>query len=274
MGLVLLGGVLIYWGGMILNDVFDYSVDVQQRPERPLPSGRITRTAAAAAGWGCLVVGGLVAAASGYVPDAHHAATWLPAAVAAALVVAVVLYDGPLKRTALAPLVMGSCRSLSFLLGASAVTVPAPEGWWFPKHILAIALGFGLYIMGLTSIGRREAEGGNQVQINTGTMLTIIGLLVLAFAPSIHEGPAAWMADPKRVFPLAIALVAYRVVISAIRTANDPVPAKIQATVRGGIMAIIPLAACFAVLGSGWWGVGVFLLVIPAYGLAGRFRVT
>ncbi|MCO6457924.1 MAG: UbiA family prenyltransferase, partial [Pirellulaceae bacterium] len=32
---------LLYLAGMVLNDVFDIEVDRRERPERPLPSGRI-----------------------------------------------------------------------------------------------------------------------------------------------------------------------------------------------------------------------------------------
>ena len=42
---LLLGSALMYTAGMVLNDVFDIEVDRVERPERPLPSGRI------AVGW-------------------------------------------------------------------------------------------------------------------------------------------------------------------------------------------------------------------------------
>ena len=32
-----------YTAGMILNDLLDYEVDVRERPERPLPSGAVSR---------------------------------------------------------------------------------------------------------------------------------------------------------------------------------------------------------------------------------------
>ena len=44
---------LLYLSGMILNDVFDAEVDAKERPERPIPSGRITHRAAAAMIQGC-----------------------------------------------------------------------------------------------------------------------------------------------------------------------------------------------------------------------------
>ena len=38
---VLLAGVALYWGGMILNDVFDVQQDIEERPSRPIPAGHI-----------------------------------------------------------------------------------------------------------------------------------------------------------------------------------------------------------------------------------------
>ena len=42
----------LYAAGMVLNDAFDAELDARERPERPIPSGRIARRAAFAAGWG------------------------------------------------------------------------------------------------------------------------------------------------------------------------------------------------------------------------------
>jgi 4-hydroxybenzoate polyprenyltransferase len=265
---------LIYWSGMILNDVFDFEIDQKERPSRPIPSGRISLARARSVGWCCLLGGGLIAASSGYLPGDPFKTTWLPTLIASALVCAVVLYDGPLKRTPLAPLVMGSCRSLSFLLGAS--TVIDPDQWpiLFPKFIWTVALGFGLYIMGLTSVGRREAVGGGGAHVNVGALIVIIGLLVLAFAPTVNGGELAIKNIAGGVFPFAVLLISFRVVSSVIRAAMDPSPGKIQWAVRGGILALIPLAACFAVLGAGGWGIAVFAMVLPAYGLARGYRVT
>jgi len=38
---LLVASSLLYTAGMVLNDVFDYEVDRQERPQRPLPSGQI-----------------------------------------------------------------------------------------------------------------------------------------------------------------------------------------------------------------------------------------
>src|ERR1700730_13338159 len=40
--------VLFYTAGMYLNDLLDYAVDCRERPERPLPAGIVSRSAAVA----------------------------------------------------------------------------------------------------------------------------------------------------------------------------------------------------------------------------------
>src|SRR5262245_27933466 len=50
---------LLYLSGMVLNDVFDADVDANERPDRPIPSGRITKLAAAACGLALLSSGAI-----------------------------------------------------------------------------------------------------------------------------------------------------------------------------------------------------------------------
>src|SRR5262245_14565434 len=51
----------LYLSGMVLNDVFDVDIDAREQPERPIPSGRVSRATAKSAGWGLLATGLLVA---------------------------------------------------------------------------------------------------------------------------------------------------------------------------------------------------------------------
>ena len=55
--LLVAASCLLYLSGMVLNDVFDAEVDARERPERPIPSGRISLNAAAAVGWAMLATG-------------------------------------------------------------------------------------------------------------------------------------------------------------------------------------------------------------------------
>lgn len=274
LGLIVLAGVALYWAGMILNDVFDVDRDRDERPTRPIPAGLIPLGRAAAAGWGLLAVGVLLAAICGGLSDGSGV-NWLPAAVALLLAIAIVAYDGPLKQTPLAPAAMGLCRVLSFLLGAAPAVAVADGGPLFPSYLLCIAAGFGVYIMGVTSMGRHEARGGQSPTLYFGLAMIVVGSAALALAPRLADGRVGWHVSPLNVFPIMIGVIAFPVALRGARAIVDPSPAKIQSTIRVGVLTIIPLAASFALLGAGaTWGVAVLSLMIPAVFLARTFRVT
>ncbi len=94
---LLLASACAYAGGMALNDACDAPLDARERPERPIPSGRISR--ASAFGVAAVLLGLSVglAATSGLRPF-----------VASLLLVgAIVFYDAVAKGTAAGPPVMG-----------------------------------------------------------------------------------------------------------------------------------------------------------------------
>src|SRR5215210_7748613 len=87
----------IYAAGIALNDVFDYDIDLIERPDRPLPSGRVSRRLAAGLGGGLLVLGLVLAGLSG---------SAISLIVAGLLAGCVVTYDAGAKRTVLGPALM------------------------------------------------------------------------------------------------------------------------------------------------------------------------
>lgn len=284
---IVIAGVALYWAGMILNDVFDVEQDKAERSKRPLASGAISIGNAKTAGWSLMILGVLVAAASGYLPGGSLAdaggdggltypVTWFPAAVALCLAITIVAYNGPLKRTPAAPMAMGGCRVLSFLLGASplfALTIGEPP---FPRYLVGIALAFGVYIMGLTTMARREAVGGSSHHLPIGLIVTTLGCSMLAFAPQLALArDMGWTVSTTDTFPLIIGMISLPVVVRAVRAVRSPTPANIQMAIRVGILSIIPLAAAYAFLGAGsGWALAIFALVIPSLFLATRLRVT
>ena len=100
---------LFYIGGMFLNDAFDADIDARTRPERPLPAGDVTR--------GEVFAGGAVLVAAGMLSLPAEPTTML---LGAALAAAIVFYDFRHKANALAPLVMGACRGLVYLIAGAA----------------------------------------------------------------------------------------------------------------------------------------------------------
>ena len=134
---------LFYTAGMILNDVADLEVDRRERPERPLPSGAVGRTAALAAFGGLTGAGLAILAATGAEP--------LLAGVG--LVALIVLYDLWHKGNALSPVLMAGCRALVYVIAALAVADSLPAELWGAAALLLV------YVIGLTQVAKAESGG-------------------------------------------------------------------------------------------------------------------
>lgn len=175
-GLVLLAMTLFYVGGMYLNDAFDAKIDAAERPERPIPSGRVRRSTVFSAGFGMLFVGvGLL----GWVGFGVSGGTGLaPVLSGAALAGAIVVYDMFHKQNPVSPLVMGVCRMLVYVTAALALTGTAAA----PVIIGAVLLL--AYLIGLTYTAKQE---------NLGRVETLWPLGFLA-APVLYGGYAILMS--------------------------------------------------------------------------------
>jgi 4-hydroxybenzoate polyprenyltransferase len=188
----------LYAAGMVLNDAFDAELDARERPERPIPSGRIRRSTALRVGWlflaGGVALSYVAAAASGQ---------FAPFVVAGCLALTIVMYDGGLKRTAAGPAAMGWCRTLNVLLGASAAANLADQ-WdaWF------YAAGVGAYTVVLTVLARRETGGSVEQSFRTRALVTkmILGFIVLdACAATVAAGWLSGVAVLALLIPSLLA---------------------------------------------------------------------
>ena len=252
LGWLLVATTGLYGGGIVLNDVFDAELDMQERPERPIPSDRASRRGAAGFG-GLLLAGGIAAASS--VSVASSALAVLVAAGA-------VLYDARAKHhTVSGPLVMGACRGGNLLLGVSAIPATMLASWYLV--LLPIA-----YIAAITAISQGEVHGGTS---RTGH--AALGLVVAVIASLLVLGGRAdyrvWHALP---FVLVLAV---QVVPPFVRAARTPSPEFIQSAVKVGVVALIPLNAALAAGFGGWvYGALVLLLLPLSVGLGRVFAVT
>ena len=181
--------VCLYAGGVVLNDFFDRELDAIERPERPIPSGRVRAAAAATLGAVLLAIG--VGAAAAATPAAGM--------VAVAIAALVVLYDARTKRSAIAgPINMGLCRGFNLLLGVAAVPAALGGGW--PVALIAV-----VYITAVTIVSRGEVHGGK----NAGATFALISLCAVVVALALLGRRAAGF---ERLAGMALlALLAYRV---------------------------------------------------------------
>ena len=280
LGLVLASGVALYWAGMILNDLWDQAEDARDRPSRPIPSGQISAQQARTAGFGLLLAGVLLAAFAGWVQRDADAFAWLPAIIAVCLALCIVLYDGPLKSTLLAPATMGLCRMLCFLLGASAaVAIPLDAAWqfslWFPPQVLVVAVGMGVYVMGITQVSLTETTGGPRSDLIIGVGLMLLGSVCLALSIQFAPQDKVWVLDPGQRFPLLIGMIVVSLLVRGVRVISDPQIPQIQQLIRLGLLTLIPFSAAFALVGAGpAAGMAVFAGVIPALWMSRRVQIT
>ena len=243
---------LLYSAGMALNDFFDHRIDRIERPDRPIPSGRIRISQAFCLGTGLLVSGGAMAAASG--PAG--------AGIGLMLVAFILLYDGKTKAFPwLGPANMAGCRYFNLMLGLSI----APR---FPGLILIPAVT-GIYIFGVTVLSRQEAAK----KVHTPAVLVAAGciagaclLMGLFFKTGILPGWAALVLG----VPWGLCLTG--TVLVLLRKAS---PAAVQKTVKRLLLNLVVLDGILvAAAGPVWEAALVWVLLIPASVVARRFYVT
>jgi 4-hydroxybenzoate polyprenyltransferase len=254
---------LLYLSGMVLNDVFDAAVDAVERPERPIPSGRISLRAATIVGWSMLFAGVALAWLVTF-----HANDWRPGVIASLLAAVILLYDGALKRSRFAPLLMGECRFLNVLLGMSLFLIP-----WGGSELL-IAGGIGTYILGVTIFARTDARRSARRRLVIGFAVLSSGVVLLAFLPLLtgYRPPLEISSSGWFLLWVAIGLIITRRCILAI---FDPSPTRVQAAVRHCVQSLIVLDAALCVGYAGTnWGFVVLMFLVPTYVLTQWLNAT
>lgn len=265
---LLISSGLLYTAGMVLNDVYDVDIDSQERPDRPIPSGRIALAKARSIGFGMLISGVGFAWLAGFVQPVEKALVWRGGAVALALAVCVVLYDGVLKRTAAAPMVMGLCRLFNVLLGMS-IAAPYVDGWnlaGFGQHHLFAAAGIGVYIAGVTLFARTEARQSARWMLIAGLIVQIAGFGLLGMIyRSMPAGVVVSMRET--TWYLLLGMLAFTIMRRATMAISDPSPSQVQMAVKHSILSLIVLDAAVVLVVNPpqhwYYAVAVLALLVP-----------
>jgi 4-hydroxybenzoate polyprenyltransferase len=209
-----------------------------------------------------LVVGAVLLLAGGWFAAAttnfalYPGGLLTPPGIAGLLIAAILAYDGWLKRTALGPLVMGSCRFLNVLLGLSAVTDRRPL-------VLAdyhLAAAVGVYIVGVTWFARTEEGESSRRQLRLAALVMLAGVLLGLTVPAhFAEGRTAPM-----YFPYFVAAFLFLVGLPVVRAIRRPEPKFVQAAVKRAILGLVVLDAVLATAFVGLPGLLILLLLPPA----------
>ncbi|HEU4554684.1 MAG TPA: UbiA-like protein EboC [Chitinophaga sp.] len=240
----------LYGGGVVFNDVFDASLDKKERPERPIPSGLVTKTQAVILGSYLFLVGILAAFAVGRTPGY----------IAVAIMTAALVYDKWGKHASWGPVNMGLCRGLNLLLGISLVEPVL-------RHYTWLAVIPVIYIAAVTAISRGEVYGGSisTLRITAVCYAFVYGTIGVLAVVNNHLLPT---------LPFLILMI---IMINAplIRAMKDPSGPNIGKAVKGGILALIAMDAAWAAAFGTWPYALLILLLLPlSILLAKAFAVT
>lgn len=216
-----LSSAAFYWSGMALNDWADRDLDATERPERPIPSGRVTPERALAVAGG-LTAAGLGLAAAGGGRDAVRVALPLAAAVWA--------YDTVLKSTPAGPLGMAACRALDVLMGAGSAGA---------RRALPAAAAVGGHTLGVTALSRGEVHGGSATTAATALAGT-------AAATVAAVGGRASSVRHRLGALTAAALYSATVGRAQLAARQDPSAATVRQATMAGIHGMVPLQAALA----------------------------
>tara|TARA_B100001093_G_scaffold305856_1_gene291913 strand:+ start:915 stop:1823 length:909 start_codon:yes stop_codon:yes gene_type:complete len=183
--LLVLSSLLVYSSGMAVNDLFDIRADIELRPERPLPSGRISNGQAWTFVLICQVLAVAVAATVGR----------LSAFVVLGTILLTYLYNSPLKQTLLGPILMAGCRFGNFLIGFT-LTLTFANALDTLSMVLIYPAFIFAHVLLLTWIARHESS-----EHITGVVKALIVIQCLVgFAPEYvsaslpeHVPDLAWL---------------------------------------------------------------------------------
>ena len=227
----------LYGGGVVMNDVFDARLDAVERPERPIPSGKVPLPAATMLGM-TLLFGGVLAAAL------FSFQSGMIAVVIAALTV---LYNRFAKHHVFfGPLTMGMCRGGNLPLGMSVL----PESFrqWSFVVLLPIA-----YIAAITLISQDEVHGGKRRTLYIAVFLYLVVLLTQLYIA--HTKGNILFALP---FVLLHAWLIGRPLYNAIQ---NPVGPLIGKAVKAGVLSLIVMNASWC-MAFGLWPVALAVLAL------------
>jgi 4-hydroxybenzoate polyprenyltransferase len=262
---VVIATISLYWAGMILNDYCDREIDAEERPSRPIPSGRIAAPVARNAAIGLFVVG----------IGGAGTASWMMGTVwcvllATLLTAAIVAYDTWLKHTPWGPVGMGSCRALNVLMAMTGVT-NFTELSQVPG---LIPLGLLVYIAGVTLLARDEAARPRRLPLVLATFIAMAGIGLLAWSRPVSPTPISFHLTTIGwvLLWITVALFTLRRFVAAI---VQPRPATVIGAVKHALLSLILIDAALALSAGGpYWACAILALMAPAMLLSQSIRMT
>ncbi len=250
--LLILSTIGLYGGGVVLNDYFDADIDARERPERPIPSGRISKQGAGLFGLSLLMIG---------VFSALFVSS-LSGIIALGVALSAVIYDSQAKDHPLfGPLFMGLCRAGNLLLGISII--PGMVAIHYMLAIIPI-----LFIAAITLTSQGEVKGHNKWAVGLSMGIDLVLVILILFWQQESGGIIM------QVLPFLLLWLLLNLSAKGKALMNNQ-PENIMKAVKIGVISLIPMDATIAAIFGGWMhGVLVLILLPLSFFMAKRFAVT
>lgn len=255
--LLLFSSAFLYSSGMAWNDYFDAKIDAIERPERPIPSGKITLKNAAIFAAILMTIG----IASALLVELLRGFSGTTFTIALAVAFFILAYDGGGKNFIIGPILMGSCRFFNVLLGWSVVGQPFTEIAYLQAGII------GIYIVGVTWYARNEAEQSNRISLVAASLIIISALFIGLISPTFkyQQNETTWL------YPYLFFLLMARLTKALLKGIQDPTPGNVQLGVVTCLKSLILLDCVLTIGIAGWVGLWILVLLAPSL-IMSRFK--
>ncbi len=256
----------LFHGGMVLNDWSDRGPDQNTRPDRPIPSGRVSPSSALRLALGLLLAGVLL----GSVLDPRTGLATL------ALALMIVAYDLGPRGNWLGPLTMGACRAgnVALAYACSLWVMGTPTNLFMEQTLpgrFFVPLAYGCYVFLISRLARAE-DGDAQIEptVLRGRLLcamTLLPLPALAAGVALHSPVGGTLG----------ALLALSGAPGLWQAARDPSPwTRERVTHCVGLLLrrLLLISASIALSTSALGSVGLWaaLVILAGYPLANALR--
>lgn len=255
---LLLSTTGLYGGGVVLNDFFDAKIDAIERPERPIPSRKISTINALYFGLILYVLG----VASAFLVN------YISGLIAVFIVLLTLVYNAIAKNNVFfGPFTMGTCRAANLALGISAVPMALLSNFYW----IFVPL---IYIFAITIISRGEVYGDNKQNLLIGMGIYIFIFLIVSIAALQSDKKfGVYVFISQIPFLILFFNMVMKPLFSAI--ASEGKPEAIRFAVKSAVIGVIVLDSVLSVVFLGFFYAAAILCLLPiSKVLAKKFAVT
>jgi len=163
--------VLLYCVGIVLNDLYDFDIDKKERPNRPLPSGKISRRSAIV----------LVTIFSTLALILSLQVSFSTLVISTILFSVIFGYDKYLKNTHAGPFTIASARVMNILLGTS-VSLRSVDSYSQIVTLTFVLIITFVYVSLIGFISRYEVHGfsdNTKLLLPPAIVATVISSIIL-----------------------------------------------------------------------------------------------